>query len=85
MLLVKKKQFISGDFLLQTLGAKVLEIKIFSAFSSVVNLNSAYKDGTSYRQPETLFTTLGRVLNGKDRLRFFIIDLLRNNKTNIPK
>ena len=47
------------------------KIASFSASSSFVKPYSPSKNGPSYKQPETLFTALRSVFNGKDHLRFF--------------
>ena len=43
----------------------------FSASSSFVKPYSPSKNGPSYKQPETLFTSLRKVFKGEDHLRFF--------------
>ena len=43
----------------------------FSASSAFVKPYSPSKNGPSYKQPETLFTSLRSVFRGEDHLRFF--------------
>ena len=47
------------------------KIASFSASSSFVKPYSPSKNGPSYKQPETLFTSLRKVFKGEDHLRFF--------------
>ena len=47
------------------------KIATFSASSSFVKPYSPSKNGPSYKQPETLFTSLRNVFKGEDHLRFF--------------
>ena len=47
------------------------KIVSFSASSSFVKPYSPSKNGPSYKQPETLFTSLRNVFKGEDHLRFF--------------
>ena len=47
------------------------KIAKFSASSSFVKPYSPSADGPSYKQPETLFTSLRSVFKGEDHLRFF--------------
>ena len=43
----------------------------FSASSAFIKPYSPSKNGPSYKQPETLYTSLKNVFKGKDHLRFF--------------
>ena len=47
------------------------KIASFSASSSFVKPYSPSENGPSYKQPETLFTSLRSVFRGEDHLRFF--------------
>ena len=49
----------------------IRKISSFSASSSFIKPYSPSKNGTSYKQPETLFTALQSVFKGEDHLRFF--------------
>ncbi|MCR8540543.1 MAG: hypothetical protein JJ848_009355 [Prochlorococcus marinus CUG1439] len=49
----------------------IRKIAKFSASSSFVKPYAPSVNGPSYKQPETLFTALRKVFNGKDHLRFF--------------
>ena len=49
----------------------IRKIAKFSASSGFVKPYSPSKHGPSYKQPETLFTSLRNVFKGKDHLRFF--------------
>ena len=47
------------------------KIAKFSASSSFIKPYTPSKNGPSYKQPETLFTSLRNVFKGEDHLRFF--------------
>ena len=47
------------------------KIAKFSSDSAFVKPYSSSKNGPSYKQPETLFTSLKNVFKGTDHLRFF--------------
>ena len=47
------------------------KIASFSASSAFVKPYSPSENGPSYKQPETLFTSLRNVFKGKDHLKFF--------------
>ena len=49
----------------------IRKIASFSASSSFVKPYSPSENGPSYKQPETLFTSLQNVFRGEDHLRFF--------------
>ena len=49
----------------------IRRISKFSASSSFIKPYSASKYGPSYKRPETLYTSLKGVFEGKDFLRFF--------------
>ena len=49
----------------------ITKIAKFSASSALIQPYSPSKNGPSYKQPETLFTSLGKVFKGEDHLRFF--------------
>ena len=49
----------------------IRKIAKFSASSAFVKPYSPSKNGPSYKQPETLFTSLRSVFRGEDHLRFF--------------
>ena len=49
----------------------IRKIAKFSAASAFVKPYSPSKNGPSYKQPETLFTSLKSVFKGQDHLRFF--------------
>ena len=49
----------------------IRKIAKFSAASAFVKPYSPSKNGPSYKQPETLFTSLQSVFKGRDHLRFF--------------
>ena len=67
------RQWLGGRFVaVWVLPIYILrKIATFSASSSFVKPYSASENGPSYKQPETLFTALRNVFNGKDHLRFF--------------
>ena len=49
----------------------IRKISKFSASSSFIKPYSPSKKGPSYKQPETLYTSLKNVFKGNDYLRFF--------------
>ena len=49
----------------------IRKISKFSASSSFIKPYSPSKTGPSYKQPETLYTSLKNVFKGNDYLRFF--------------
>ena len=49
----------------------IRKIAKFSSASAFVKPYSPSKKGPSYKQPETLFTSIRSVINGEDHLRFF--------------
>ena len=67
------RQWLGGRFLaVWVLPIFVLKkIAKFSAASSFIKPYSPSKTGPSYKQPETLYTSLKNVFRGKDHLRFF--------------
>ena len=67
------RQWLGGRFLaVWVLPIFVLKkITKFSAASSFIKPYSPSKTGPSYKQPETLYTSLKNVFGGNDHLRFF--------------
>ena len=49
----------------------IMKISKFSASAVFIKPYSSSKTGPSYKQPETLFTSLKNVFKGNDHLRFF--------------
>ncbi|MDC3069470.1 hypothetical protein OA006_00120 [Prochlorococcus sp. AH-736-D21] len=49
----------------------IRKIAKFAASSAFIKPYSPSENGPSYKQPETLFTSLRSVFKGKDHLRFF--------------
>ena len=49
----------------------IRKISKFAASSAFIKPYSPSENGPSYKQPETLFTSLRSVFRGKDHLRFF--------------
>ena len=49
----------------------IRKISKFAASSAFIKPYSPSENGPSYKQPETLFTSLRSVFKGKDHLRFF--------------
>ena len=49
----------------------IRKIAKFSTSSAFIKPYSPSENGPSYKQPETLFTSLGKVFKGEDHLRFF--------------
>ncbi len=49
----------------------IRKIAKFSTSSVFIKPYSPSENGPSYKQPETLFTSLGKVFKGEDHLRFF--------------
>ena len=67
------RQWLGGRFFAVLVLPIYLLKKItkFSASSAFVKPYSPSKNGPSYKQPETLFTSLRSVFRGEDHLRFF--------------
>ena len=67
------RQWLGGRFVaVWVLPIYILrKIASFFASSSFVKPYSPSKNGPSYKQPETLFTVLKSVFQGKDHLRYF--------------
>ena len=67
------RQWIGGRFLAVWVLPIYFISKIsnFSASSSFIKPYSPSKTGPSYKQPETLYTSLKNVFKGNDHLRFF--------------